>query len=724
MANRDSGLEHSIGPMTPGHDLLPVDVTSSGHISLSPPIPVLSLRSNQPLPDFADSQPRKPEPSVARPRSPGEVFLDGDVIMCACPDCQAPMSVRLWLMMAECWRCNTAIELNEEQERQAMRLLAEREAKQRPVPPPAPPRPAATTTTKPTIAAAPVATVATPPPSPAPPPPAPTPRPVEKPRTAPAAEHPTAPLAAVPTALVPPAPPPPASPSVRRPTSAPAAAAASQPVPRRRPAAARRRVTKPLTAERILKMTPAWLISMLVQLLIITLLAIFTTEDEKQYEPLIVLNASVSTESHEEGETHPVVKVAEAKFDMPVEKKDLNNEKLKDVLLKANQDALELRVDSDAAALPDLDVLKEKITTTAGGSYSVAARDPRLRAELVTHEGGTTLTEAAVARGLRWLSMHQNEDGSWSLSGFNRAAGCNCNGNGAIGHKSPGTALALLPFLGAGQTHLVGRYQANVSRGLRWLLEHQEKDGDLRGGAHDNTGMYTQGQAAIVLCEAFAMTGDEQLRVPAQRAIDFICKAQYTDGGWRYQPTPRNQPGDTSVVGWQLMALQSARAANLTVPEETLLLASQYFDSVQHNSGSRYGYMKNQSPTPTMTAEALLCRMYLGWGHDEMGLVRGTEYLAESHLPRKDEPNIYYWYYGTQTMHHVGGRNWESWNTRMRDILTQTQETEGHQAGSWDPRGEHSNVGGRIYMTSLAICTLEVYYRHLPIFRQIELERK
>ena len=49
------------------------------------------------------------------------------------------------------------------------------------------------------------------------------------------------------------------------------------------------------------------------------------------------------------------------------------------------------------------------------------------------------------------------------------------------------------------------------------------------------------GQAAIVLCEAFAMTGDEALRKPAEGAVRFIVKAQYNDGGWRYQPGPKNR---------------------------------------------------------------------------------------------------------------------------------------------------------------------------------------
>ena len=63
------------------------------------------------------------------------------------------------------------------------------------------------------------------------------------------------------------------------------------------------------------------------------------------------------------------------------------------------------------------------------------ARDPRLRAEVVSREGGTIWTEAAVARGLYWLDQHQNADGSWSLTGFHNAPGCkgNARADGAVG---------------------------------------------------------------------------------------------------------------------------------------------------------------------------------------------------------------------------------------------------------------------------------------------------
>jgi hypothetical protein len=231
--------------------------------------------------------------------------------------------------------------------------------------------------------------------------------------------------------------------------------------------------------------------------------------------------------------------------------------------------------------------------------------------------------------------------------------------------------------------------------------------------------MYVHAQAALVLCDAFKLTGDEALRRPAQEAIDFLCAAQHRAGGWRYKP---GQPGDTSVIGWQLMALHSARSAFLEAPAGVFDGASQYLDAAQtRGDGSLYAYLPGQHATPAMTAEGLLSRMYLGWNKGDAGLARGVEWLITNHLPDRREPNIYYWYYATQVMHHWGGEPWIAWNREIRDVLVLTQENRGHEAGSWHLRDLHRAQGGRLYMTALACCTLEVYYRHAPLYRKIDL---
>ena len=224
--------------------------------------------------------------------------------------------------------------------------------------------------------------------------------------------------------------------------------------------------------------------------------------------------------------------------------------------------------------------------------------------------------------------------------------------------------------------------------------------------------MYSHGLAAITLCEAYAMTQDRELMQPAQLSINHIVYAQDpVGGGWRYQP---RQPGDTSAVGWQLMALKSGHMAYLQVPPVTVQGAMRFLDSVQSDSGAKYGYT-SPGAGPATTAVGLLCRMYLGWKKDNGALHRGVEFLSK----RGPSPNnMYYNYYATQVMRHFEGEMWENWNTPMRDSLVKSQIKKGHEEGSWHMgRGDHgSERGGRLYCTSMATMILEVYYRHLPIY--------
>jgi hypothetical protein len=371
-----------------------------------------------------------------------------------------------------------------------------------------------------------------------------------------------------------------------------------------------------------------------------------------------------------------------------------------------------------------------------------ASRKEEARKKLVEEEGGTEASEAAVARGLEWLALHQAADGHWGLHDFNKSAResplpkgkivpCNCATGTQRQNDVAGTALALLPFLGAGHTHKPDPkakkdgpdYTKTVDAGLKFLMAKQSsKDGSF------STDMYAHGIATIALCEAYGMTQDKALKPHAQKALDFIVAAQDPDGGgWRYKP---KDAGDTSVTGWQMTALKSGQMAGLTVPQATLKKCEKFLDSVQSNDKGGYSYMPNSGETPAMTAVGLLCRQYLGVNPKNPGLLAGVDRLKKS--PPGKTNNLYYEYYATQVMHHMGGDSWKFWNEGpegkggMRDLLIKQQDVgEGkgkkHQVGSWasdnDPFGKE---GGRIMTTSLSLLTLEVYYRHAPLFRRDE----
>jgi len=336
-------------------------------------------------------------------------------------------------------------------------------------------------------------------------------------------------------------------------------------------------------------------------------------------------------------------------------------------------------------------------------------RKREARAALVTSGGGTPQSESAVERGLRWLVAHQRDDGSWHFNHRNELyRGAECRNPGTEPSTTAATGMVLLPLLGAGYTHREGQYQQAVQRGLYYLMQRallSDRGHDLRQGT-----MYAQRLATIALCEAYAMTGDGQLRPFAQGGIDFLCYAQDTKGGgWRYTP---GEPGDTTVTGWQLMALKSGQMAGLKVPTPTIFLAKRFLDGVQSDYGSQYGYM-DPRPRETTTAIGLLMRMYTGWPRSHPELGRGVRHLSKW---GPSEDNMYYNYYATQVMHHFGGPHWEAWNEKMREHLIETQSRRGLENGSWYFSGGHGEKGGRLYNTAMAVMTLEVYYRYMPLY--------
>src|SRR5437773_3231260 len=298
-------------------------------------------------------------------------------------------------------------------------------------------------------------------------------------------------------------------------------------------------------------------------------------------------------------------------------------------------------------------------------------RSGSAREQMLREGGGNTASEAAVASGLKWLSLHQAPDGHWSIDGFRQHGKCNCTGEGNTNNDIAGTAFGLLPFLAAGKTHKRSAdnetYYKVVEKGLKYLISKQNAQGYFGGGPY-----YAQGLATIAMCEAVGLTSDSLLKAPAQRALNNIMRAQNANGGWDYNPGTMRV--DTSVSGWQLMALKSGQMAGLDVPKKSLEDAMRWLDRVQGNSeGSGYGY-DGPGDTPTMTGVGLLCREYLGWGPRNPGLIKGVQKLGNDFGPDKQLNNMYYYYYATQVMHHFGGEPWQKWNPAMRDSLIARQD--------------------------------------------------
>ena len=348
--------------------------------------------------------------------------------------------------------------------------------------------------------------------------------------------------------------------------------------------------------------------------------------------------------------------------------------------------------------------------------------------------------DATVERGLDFLVRAQQPDGRWCLEKF---PGAGKNELPKLQSDTAATGLALLSFLGAGYDHFDGKHRDTVRRGLEFLLSVQKPDGDLFVPSDKLSNscawLYSHGIATMALCEAVGMTGDPLVRPAAEKACGFIATSQHPElGGWRY--TPRSD-ADLSVSGWMLVALRSGQLAGISIDPQVMdrvrkLLDTSTAPNAAATSSGTPGsivYLYNarkpdqrpsQSSSLCMVALGTLMRLHTGWSKTDPRVIESGRTLSVA-LPSfgtKDQKarDCYLWYYVSQVLVHTGGDTWQKWYGTLYEQLSATQESTGVKAGSWDPLGATPDrwglFGGRLYVTTLHLLTLEVPYRHLPTY--------
>lgn len=344
------------------------------------------------------------------------------------------------------------------------------------------------------------------------------------------------------------------------------------------------------------------------------------------------------------------------------------------------------------------------------------------RPRMAQQQGASSESERAVKLALKWLAANQEPDGRWSAvrhgAGYEtKTAGRDREGAGARADTAM-TGLALLTFLASGNTHQEGDYETTVRRGLEYLIRLQRTDGGLGGSAANFEYNYCHAMATLALSEAYGMTGDTALDAPTRRAVGYTLASQNaTTGGWRYNPW---DTGDTSMLGWQWMALKSAELAGIPIPEKTRNGVVRFLSTVSSGAhGGLASYRQGEAATRPMTAEALLVRQLLGVSNDTPTAREAGKYVLEQ-VPGQGEDNVYYWYYGTLAMYQLQGPYWDQWNQALQKKLLSTQRSDGPAAGSWDPDRIWGGYGGRVYSTALSTLSLEVYYRYLPLYLQTD----
>ncbi|MBL8896290.1 MAG: hypothetical protein JNM84_01625 [Planctomycetes bacterium] len=395
-------------------------------------------------------------------------------------------------------------------------------------------------------------------------------------------------------------------------------------------------------------------------------------------------------------------------------------------------DRLELaHLSQELAGISSADIVR---TEAAFDSPPFPERGGRFAREDEVRRAGGAGTSSAVESGLRWLKNHQSEDGRWDADAFHRhCEAVPCDGAGASCHDVGLTGLALLAFLGDG--HHPNRktpYQRVVRSGITWLVENMSEghDDGLIGGRSNHAFMYDHAVAALALCEAYLFSQQENLRGPAQRAVNFVLRARNPYKAWRYEAPP-NGENDSSITGWMVRLLKTAEDAGLDIDKAAYAGALSLFDELTDSSTGRCGYINRGEPparptgkadkwpaasSESLTAVALLSRTFLGETPQKNPLLSAHAELMLSKLPawKGDDVrtvDLYYWVHGASAMFLMGGKYWEKWNNAMKPALVVAQRKDGHLAGSWDPVDPWGEEGGRIYSTAMCVLCLQVYYR-------------
>jgi hypothetical protein len=301
---------------------------------------------------------------------------------------------------------------------------------------------------------------------------------------------------------------------------------------------------------------------------------------------------------------------------------------------------------------------------------------------------------ASVDRALAFLAAKQNPDGSWNAS------------NNAV------NAVAMLAFMGRGHVPGRGPYRDVLERGKKFMLTAGRPDGFVGFST-----MYEHGLATLALAELYGMDPDPELEAKTRKAVELIVRCQSPAGGWRYSPQPNDQ--DLSVTVMQIVALRAANNAEIPVPTQTIEKAINYVKSCSHPNGG-FGY-QGPAQGPQTTAAGILSLQLCG-KYDDPAVAKALDYLST--LPVQWGPGgiqyfYYFHYYAIQAQFQAGGKHWNDWHPKVREMLLGKQNAD----GSWDvPPGtaEGANVVGpnNVYWTAMSSLVLEIYMHYLPAYQR------
>ena len=353
--------------------------------------------------------------------------------------------------------------------------------------------------------------------------------------------------------------------------------------------------------------------------------------------------------------------------------------------------------------------LAEPLTNSAvsaassNGNPSIPAKSPIIMSGLYgtrstsgRHSAGVgDPTASAISRGLRWLQHSQNEDGSWGTNELDATTG-----------------LALLAFLGRGETPASQEFGTTVERAMKFLLADMQTTNGLARRAQPTA--FGHAVSTWAICEAYSMTQIPMIKPVAEGALSVILQGQRRSGLWGASYRTDDGGDDIDISVWQVVALRNG-----------LMMGSQAV-GLRESLGKASEAMKRTieaKPDASTTVGAVLCLQLCGEARSpacRTGLVALATMTPDWPDPSCKDP-IFRWYLANEAFFYQGGQAWARWNRLFFPMLLKhqvvSQDAQGKEVGYWESPGGGERFG-RIYATALSIRLLDfLYIRHLPMYQ-------
>ncbi len=331
-------------------------------------------------------------------------------------------------------------------------------------------------------------------------------------------------------------------------------------------------------------------------------------------------------------------------------------------------------------------------TSTPPRPPSVAEKTPPLTSTPVASEKNAPVSPSAAETirpvskpldrvlndSLAWMASAQEADGRFD---------CAKHG-GKAGLDVATTSVAVLSWLGAGNTGIAGQYQAQVRNAMDWLRDQNPAD------------TVQKAFRAAAFAELAGVTADvtDYARELFQKALSDLIQAQGPDGSWVDNGKSGLRPLNVTAVA--VLALTSARLAKLDVPQEPLNRTISYLQKQQTavllsqdgdlawQLASCWAFMGRKANDPELTALAPLLAVHPPVWDDAVGV------------------EAFNWWQGTVAAFQMGRPSWSKWADPLQQVLSQHQSDN----GSW--KTSSTFALGQVGTAALNMLTAEIISRY------------